>query len=280
MHVEEKSKLKQYFHNELGWGQHYQGDMVFDLLCEAADFAQNGVVLDAGAGGQRYKPFFSDSHYLAQEHPLSGQLNKGLTEFDILCDVKQIPLKDYSIDLILSTSSLEHMEHPEAFFHEANRVLKPGGALFVQVPFIYDEHEIPYDFQRPTRYGLERYYRQAGFDQVSVAPLSSSTYAGNYIFMQGVLEDSKRLGTSLSSKLKQRFVKYVCKTAGNLALRILDKRPNQDAKAPVGWIAKGYKPGQYVKSKFHKTKSDFIKENAICGTELIESGGKIIPKSP
>lgn len=108
--------------------------------------------------------FFSDSIYIAQEHPIAGVINKGIVEYDILCDVKSIPLIDNSVDLILSTSSLEHIEFPDEFFSEANRVLKPGGALYINVPFIYSEHEIPYDFQRQTRYGLERHYKKANFE--------------------------------------------------------------------------------------------------------------------
>ena len=39
------------------------------------------------------------------------------------------PVEDGSIDLCLSDSVLEHVENPEVFFAECNRVLKPGGFL-------------------------------------------------------------------------------------------------------------------------------------------------------
>lgn len=112
----DRSELHRYFTKDLRWRSSHQSDIVFEFLCEAADFADGGVILDAGAGAQRYKPFFHRSHYIAQEHPIAGQQNKGLQVFDILCDVRTIPLKDNSVDLVLSTSSLEHMEYPEAFF--------------------------------------------------------------------------------------------------------------------------------------------------------------------
>ena len=117
---------------------------------DAAEHAKGGVVLDAGAGHQRYRPFFDDAIYVAQEHPIAGRQHKKIAEYDILSDVKRIPLQEGCVDLVLSTSSLEHMEFPERFFTESFRVLRPGGALYVNVPFAYLEHE-PFFL----RYGYE-----------------------------------------------------------------------------------------------------------------------------
>jgi hypothetical protein len=69
-------QLRDYFMHDLKWRWGYQQQIVFTFLCEAAEEAKGGVVLDAGAGYQRYKPFFSESIYIAQEHPIAGKQNK------------------------------------------------------------------------------------------------------------------------------------------------------------------------------------------------------------
>jgi len=50
-------------------------------------------------------------------------------------DVTKLPIKDASLDAILSFGVVEHFEGgPYAALWECNRVLKPGGLLFVSVP--------------------------------------------------------------------------------------------------------------------------------------------------
>lgn len=127
-------RLQNYFSKELGWGWGYQARVCFDFLTDVAERSKGAVILDVGAGHQRYKPFFEDSIYLAQEHPEAGVKNKKIVSFDILCDVKHIPLKSESVDYVLSTSSLEHFEFPELFFPDAFRVLKPGGGFLYTCP--------------------------------------------------------------------------------------------------------------------------------------------------
>jgi SAM-dependent methyltransferase len=278
--------LKQYFTNELGWGWGHQQELIYNFLQNVAAFCENGVILDVGAGHQRYKPFFSKSTYIAQEHPESGQKNKQLKNFDILCDAKNIPLKNESVDGVLSTSSLEHMEFPELFFEEAHRVLKPGGKLFINVPFIHPEHEIPFDFQRPTRYGLRRWYEHSGFVNTEVKPTSSSIYSATCFIKMSVVEGKLDIRTALDSK---EYLKAI-KLSPNYFLYFLvirpfifilnflyDSPPGDHTKFPIGWIAVGTKSGEFKLAANARKLSnlDFLQSNIIESKNFILHNGSI-----
>lgn len=270
--------LKEYFIGDLGWGWGHQQQIVFSFLCDAAREAQGGVVLDAGAGHQRYKPFFSDSLYIAQEHPVAGKENKKLTEYDILADVRRIPLRNDSIDLVLSTSSLEHMEYPEQFFAESFRVLKPGGALYINVPFIYSEHEIPFDFQRPTRYGLRRYYEHSGFGEITVKPTSSSTYTAQVFFLEALKEDGKRLNQALWARTIAGIARLMAKCTCWTVMRVFDRGPYDNTTFPVGWVAKGYKRGMKDTACTYGSTKQFIEDNADCDATTYTKDGRILSR--
>jgi len=251
-------ELKRYFVHDLGWGWGKQAQIVYSFLCDAAREAEGGVVLDAGAGHQRYKPFFWKSVYVAQEHPIAGKANKGITQYDILSDVRRIPLLDGSVDLVLSTSSLEHMEFPEEFFHEVIRVLCPGGALYVNVPFVYPEHEPPFDFQRNTRYGLQRYYEQAGFESVEISPTTSSIETVCAFFEHAISEDSRRINQALWARLIEKTVRLWVRSMLIAVVKVYDRGPFPDTTFPIGWIAKGYKKGMKNPSLKYESSADFI----------------------
>ena len=60
---------------------------------------QGSVVLDAGAGASKYRPFFAHSDYKTQDFCLyDGALVKYLQPIDYGCDITQIPLPDHSLD--------------------------------------------------------------------------------------------------------------------------------------------------------------------------------------
>ena len=267
--------LTKYFTDTLGWGSGYQADLVFAFLKEAAaDAGRGGVVLDAGAGYQRYKPFFAESIYLAQEHPVAGELNKGIREYDILSDVRRIPLKEGCVELVLSTSSLEHIEGPDQFFAESYRVLGPGGALYVNVPFVYPEHEAPFDFQRPTRYGLRSYYERAGFERISVQPSSSSTDAAQFL-LYAIREDSQRPRRSAATRAWMRLLRASFRFQYWFLRRTFDRGPNEGTTFPVGWIAKGYKKGERLVAPQNRSKEDFLRGNAELDSRTVITDGRI-----
>jgi SAM-dependent methyltransferase len=269
------NSLWKYFSDTLGWGHGYQSKLVFRFLKEAAaEAGPDGVVLYAGAGHQRYKPFFAKSIYVAQEHPTAGELNKGIHEYDILSDVKRIPLQEGCVDLVLSTNSLEHVERPDLFFAEAYRVLVPGGALYVNVPFAYPEHEVPFDFQRPTRYGLRDYYERAGFEGVSVQPSSSSTEAAG-LLLDAIREDSKAPGRSVAARPWMRFLRASFRILYWLLRRTFDRGPRETSTFPVGCIAKGYKQGERRAEPRNRTKEEFISDRAELDSRTMLRDGRI-----
>jgi len=273
--------LREYFIRDLKWGWNREAQTVFNFLVAAGKFVRGGVVLDAGAGYKRYKPFFQKSLYLSQEHSAGIHL-KGMqgVQYSLINPIdKKIPLKDSCLDAILSTVVLEHLRYPDRFFQEAFRVLKPGGKVFVQVPFFYFEHEVPYDYNRPTRYGLKRWLEDAGFKKLSIRPTSSCTanvvFFLPYAFVYDLFRTNKHPKYIFEHLIKTHqfyrlivmiplfivaFFGYVALILfGELIKLIADRGPYIDANMPMGWIAVGMKPGRSTKRLF-RSEEDFLKK--------------------
>lgn len=118
----------------------------------AATLSPHTKILDVGCGKKPYKHLFVDSEYIGIDIQGGGHADTEKT-VDAYYDGTHIPFKNDTFDLLICTQVLEHAIDAEALIAECARVLKKDGRLFLTMPFIYPEHEVPYDFRRFTRYG-------------------------------------------------------------------------------------------------------------------------------
>lgn len=75
---------------------------------------------------------------------------------DYLCSAENIPVEDETFNTVLVFEVLEHLEKPDIAMDEVVRILKPGGRLFLSVPFMYRHHRNPVDYVRWTHEELFR----------------------------------------------------------------------------------------------------------------------------
>lgn len=75
-------------------------------------------------------------------------------EVDLVADVTRLPFVDHVADAIVCDAVMEHVADTEGILKEMVRVLKPGGLVFITVPFMYPYHSSPNDFYRWTKQGL------------------------------------------------------------------------------------------------------------------------------
>lgn len=131
-----------------------------------------GTFLDIGCGQMPYRPLLLGppsriKKYLGLD--LEGGRYKKFGPFDVEWDGKTMPLEDNSIDCAMATEVLEQCPDPEIVLGEARRVLKPGGLLFVTVPYLWPVHDPPSDQHRLTPFALERYLRMSGFADIELS---------------------------------------------------------------------------------------------------------------
>lgn len=55
---------------------------------------------------------------------------------------------------------LEHAIDFQQLLQEIKRTTKPNGKIIISVPFVWGEHEAPYDYRRFTRFGIEQFASQ------------------------------------------------------------------------------------------------------------------------
>lgn len=79
---------------------------------------------------------------------------------DVVGDGERLPFRDDAFDGVLLDAVVEHLAHPHRVVAEVNRVLKPGGIVLAQVPFLYPFHAAPHDYQRYTPAGLRMLFEE------------------------------------------------------------------------------------------------------------------------
>jgi len=121
-----------------------------------------GNTLDVGCGTKPYEKFFSCSKYTGLE--IETTINRENKNVDVFYDGGKFPFADIEFDSIVTNQVLEHVFTPNEFLSEINRVLKKDGKLLLTVPFVWDEHEQPYDYARYSSFGLAHLLKQHGFE--------------------------------------------------------------------------------------------------------------------
>lgn len=114
------------------------------------------ILLDAGAGEQRYRPYCSHLKYIGQDFgkyvpdkTLAGLLQDtswNYTGINITCDIIDMPLENESVDVILCTEVFEHLKNPVLALKEFLRILKLNGRLILTALFYCLTHMAPYFF--------------------------------------------------------------------------------------------------------------------------------------
>ena len=125
---------------------------------------KNIKVLDIGAGELPYKEYFNKCRYYTQD---IFNYNNAI---DYVSDAKKIPVKDNSFDYVICTQVLEHINEPHLVIKEMHRLLKKGGKVYLTTHGNFEEHSIPYDFFRYTRYGLAFLATSNNFKVKSITP--------------------------------------------------------------------------------------------------------------
>ncbi len=74
-------------------------------------------------------------------------------------DVQALGFPDESFNAVVCWSVLEHVPDPQQAIREMHRILKPGGSIWVQLPFLFPYHADPHDYWRVTPSGLRAWMR-------------------------------------------------------------------------------------------------------------------------
>jgi SAM-dependent methyltransferase len=84
------------------------------------------------------------------------------------------PIADASLDGIGCFAVMEHMEEPWIAAREFARMLKPGGTVFIDYPFLVPVHGYPSHYYNATREGLARLFDQ-GFERLKLTTEPNQT---------------------------------------------------------------------------------------------------------
>ncbi len=211
------------------YARHNRAPAVRAAVAEALErlTAPGSLGLNLGAGGSRL-------------HPRLLRLDIDPATFpDVFASALELPFGEGSFDVVISQEVLEHLPDPWAALAEVRRTLKPGGLLYLQVPFVIGYHSGPSDYWRFTHEGLQRLIEGSGLE---LDRLETAVGAGT-----GIYRISAELCAVLAGTLWNKAY-LPAKALAAIALsplRLLDRLPLTGAarnRIPGGYLALASKP--------------------------------------
>lgn len=145
--------LNPYYHARKG---------LYQAIAAVAPEFERGRVLDVGCGRKPYQGLFQAEEYVGLEIDTPENRERKQADFFYHGDV--FPFEDHSFDGVVCNQVLEHVFAPEELLAEIRRVLKSEGRLLMTIPFVWDEHEQPWDYARYSSFGLKSLLEKNGFE--------------------------------------------------------------------------------------------------------------------
>ena len=116
---------------------------------------------------------------------------------DVCGNAHAMPFRDEGFGFVMSQEVLEHLKDPFLAMLEMRRVLKRGGFLYLQVPFVIGYHPGPTDFWRFTKEGVREILTRSGLECVEIR----IAVGGGTGFYRILVE----FAASLASRVSARF---------------------------------------------------------------------------
>lgn len=156
------------------WHHHFPALRINREVLEVARKCLRGerrrtVVLDVGCGERPFERLFAESLYVGSDVEISVRPT-------VVADNAALPFGSGTFDLVIASETLEHTWRDEDAVSELIRVTRPGGYVFVSVPFMYPIHGAPFDFQCFTELKLARLFDACEIVEFAVSNTVSSSW--------------------------------------------------------------------------------------------------------
>ena len=129
----------------------------------------------------------------------------------LICDAHQIPFEDATFAGVVIQAVLEHVLDPAKCVAELHRVLKTGGQVYAETPFMQPVHMGRYVFTRFSHLGHRRLFRN--FEEVKsgavAGPGLALALAAKYFLWSFVTARSARFVIHIASNLAFFWLKYL-----------------------------------------------------------------------
>jgi SAM-dependent methyltransferase len=141
-------------------------------------------------------------------------------EVDLFCDSHELPFQDSSFDGVITTAVLEHVLYPEKVAGEIHRVLKLGGFVYSEIPFLQAVHEGAYDFTRYSLSGHRRLFEYFSEEDAGMVAGPATSFLWSLDMLLRSLSSNKRLSRafSIGGRLLFGWIKYIDKLIANNAI--------------------------------------------------------------
>jgi len=138
----------------------------------------NGTIVDLGSG---LNPSHERFWQIKLEKFIRVDINEE-TKPDIIADLnKPLPFSDNFADSVFLFNVVYILENPSITLREINRILKPGGRIFLTSPFIFNEAKEPADYWRFTSGALDKLLKESDFKNISIQPVGERFSAAVYL---------------------------------------------------------------------------------------------------
>jgi SAM-dependent methyltransferase len=186
--------------------------------------------VDIGCGGQPFRELLQQIGYSycgVDVNPDGGP------PVDVLWAADE-PLPDELLrrgpfDLLLCTEVIEHVADWHTAFANFGLLLAPSGRALITAPYLYQLHEEPYDFWRPTMHAIDYYARRTGLHT-----LYCHAVGDVWDVLGTILATCKFLPSS--TRLGDRFLAKAIRVASRLMCRAILRgmlQPRVRAEAPL-----------------------------------------------